>query len=121
MIVSAEEVVRDITLLIFICCNSAVVIKIGLSWEGMDVMVKLLGCRPGLWVVLLQVSWAWNMSNIPSKNALILRKKNPSVIPSFKAEIPLHFAQIPPQQMGYLRCDSRGIYITGTYPGSRNL
>jgi hypothetical protein len=62
--------------LIFICCNSAVVMKIGPWWEGMDVMVKLVGRRPGLWVVLLQVSWAWNMSNITSKNALILLKKN---------------------------------------------
>ncbi len=61
---------------IFVCCNSAVVMKIGPPWEVADVMVKLVGCQPRLWVVLLQVSWAQNMSNIPSKNALILQKKN---------------------------------------------
>jgi hypothetical protein len=49
--------------------------KVRLSWEVTDVMVKFVGCRPGLWVVLLQVSWVLNMSNIKSKNALILRKK----------------------------------------------
>jgi hypothetical protein len=49
--------------------------KIGPSWEGTDVMVKLVGCGHGLWVVLLQVSWAWNMRNITSKNALILHEK----------------------------------------------
>jgi hypothetical protein len=32
---------------------------------------KLMGCGPGLWVVLLKISWAWNMRNNPSKNALI--------------------------------------------------
>ncbi len=39
-------------------------------------MVKLVGCRPGLWDVLLQASWRWNKFNIPSKNALILCQKN---------------------------------------------
>jgi hypothetical protein len=50
--------------------------KMGPAWEGTDVMVKLVGCGPGLWIVLLQVSWVWNMRNITSKNALILCKKN---------------------------------------------
>jgi hypothetical protein len=95
--------------------------KIWLSGEGMDIMVKLMGYGPRLWVVLLQVSWAWNMSNIPSKNALILRKKNPSSIPSCTPEIQLYFAQIPLQKMGYVRCDSMGIYSSGTYLWSRNL
>ncbi len=39
------------------------------------IMVKLMGCGPGLRVGLLKVSWAWNMSNITSKIALILCKK----------------------------------------------
>ncbi len=38
----------------FVCCNSTIVMKIGTSWEGTDVRVKLVGCRTGLWVVLLQ-------------------------------------------------------------------
>jgi hypothetical protein len=43
------------------------------------------------------------MSNITSKNALMLRKKKPSSIPSCALKIPLHFAQIPPQKWGI--CD----------------
>jgi hypothetical protein len=75
--------------------------KIRASWEGMDIMVKLVGYRPGLWVVLLKISWAWNMSNIAFKNALIYCKIIPSSIPSCTAKIPLHFAQIPLQKWGF--------------------
>jgi hypothetical protein len=67
----------------------------------MDIMVKLVGFGPGLGVVLLQASWAWNKGNIPSKKRFeILRKKNLSSIPSCTPEIPLHFAQIPLQKWG---------------------
>jgi hypothetical protein len=38
----------------------------------MDIMVKLVGWGPGLWVVLLKIYWVWNTSNDLSKNALIL-------------------------------------------------
>jgi hypothetical protein len=71
MIAPAEEVVRGITLnfcLLKYCrCNENGAVR-----GGTDIMVKLVGCRPWLWVVLLQISWVWNMSNIPSKNTLIL-------------------------------------------------
>jgi hypothetical protein len=70
------------------------------SGEGTDIMVKLMWCGIGLCVVLLKISWAWNMSNITSKNASTLRKKNPSSIPSCATKIPLHFAQIPFQKWG---------------------
>ncbi len=75
MIAPAEEVVRGITLnlcLLKYCSSDENEAVRG----GTDIMVKLMGCRPWLWVVLLQISWVWNMSNIPSKNALILPKKN---------------------------------------------
>jgi hypothetical protein len=40
------------------------------------------------------------MSNITSKNSLILRKKNPSSILSCAPEIPLNFAQTSLQKWG---------------------
>jgi hypothetical protein len=75
MIAPAEEIVRGITLnfclLKYHCCNEN-----GDDGGCTAIMVKLVGCRPWLWVVLLQISWAWNMSHISSKNVLILCKKN---------------------------------------------
>ncbi len=46
------------------------------------------------------------------QKCLDITYKRPSSIPSCAHEIPLHFPQIPLKKMGYLRCDSRGIYIT---------
>ncbi len=67
----ADEVVSDITLHFCLlkncCCDENPAVRGGYGY----IMVKLVGCGPGLWAVLLQVSWAWNMSNIPSINALI--------------------------------------------------
>jgi hypothetical protein len=73
-------------------------------------------CGSGLWVMLLQVSWAWNISNISSKNALILHKKNPSSIPSCTPKIPLHFFSNTAPKMGFLGSDSRGVYLTVIVP-----
>jgi hypothetical protein len=53
----ADKVVSDIALH-FCLLKSAVEMKIWPSEEGTDIMVKLLGCRPGFWLALLQVSWA---------------------------------------------------------------
>jgi hypothetical protein len=73
MIAPVEEVVTGITLnfclLKYCSCNENGTIRGG--GGGMDNIVKAVGCRPWLWVVLLQVSWTWNTSNITSKNALI--------------------------------------------------
>ncbi len=83
--------------------------KIWPLWEGTDIMVKLVGCGPGLWVVLLQVSWVWNVSNITSKNALYDVKK--SILYSMRSlNSPTFYSNTPPK-MGYLRCDSRAIYV----------
>jgi hypothetical protein len=49
--------------------------KIWPSGEDTDVMVKLVGCGPGLWVMLLKISWAWNMSNNPSNMPCYYVKK----------------------------------------------
>jgi hypothetical protein len=96
----ADKAVSDITLhfhLLKKCsCDESPTIRGGYRY----IMNKLVGCGPGLWVVLLKISWAWNMSNNPSKNALILSKKNPSSIPSCALKIPLHCAQIPLQKWG---------------------
>jgi hypothetical protein len=71
----ADKVVSNITLHFPLlkkrCCHENPAVR----GECGYIMVKLVGCGPVLWVVLLQVSWAWNMSQIPSKNALILCKK----------------------------------------------
>ncbi len=64
-------------------------------------MVKLVGCRPWLWAVLLLISWPWSMSNITSKKCLDTSQKEiPSSIPSCTEEICLHFPQIPLQKWG---------------------
>ncbi len=95
----------------FVYWNSTAAMKMGLSWEGTDVVVKLVGYRHGLWVVLLQVSWAWNMSNITSKNSLILRKKKTSTIPSCAPKIPLlHSAQITPPKYGVFEMWQSGYF-----------
>ncbi len=49
--VPADEVIGDI-IIHFVCCNSAIVMKIGPLWEDTDAMVKFVRCGPGLWVVL---------------------------------------------------------------------
>jgi hypothetical protein len=91
--------------------------KIWLSGEGTDIMVKHMGCGPGLWVVLLK-----NLLGVEilSKNALILCKKENH--PKFHLVHPKypHMLLKYPSKMGYLRCDSRGIFVTGTYPRSGN-
>ncbi len=55
------------------------------------------------------------MSNIPSKNTLILPKK---IHPLFHLMHPKNptFCSNTPKKRGYLRCDSRGIYVPGNIP-----
>jgi hypothetical protein len=74
--VPADKVVSNITLHFCVLkkrhCDENPAIQGGYGC----IMVKLVGCGPVLWVVLLTISWVWNMSNITSKNASILRKRN---------------------------------------------
>jgi len=56
---------------------------------------------------------------IPSKNGLILCKKIHPLLHLGHPKYPYMLLKYP-SKMGYLRCDSRGIYVTGTYPWSRN-
>jgi hypothetical protein len=57
--VPADKVVSNIALqfclLIKHQCNENPAIR----GEYGYIMVKLVGCGPGLWVVLLKISWAW--------------------------------------------------------------
>ncbi len=94
----------------FVYCNSTVVMKIGWPWEAMDVMVKLVGCRPGLWVVLLRVSWAWNMNNITSKMPWYYKQKSILYSILHSQNTPTFCSNTPPK-MGYLRYDSRGVML----------
>jgi hypothetical protein len=116
MMAPADEVISDITLHIRLLkkcrCDENLAIRGGYGY----IMVKSVGCGPGLWVVLLKISWAWNISNDPSKKALILCKTK-SILYSIlgNQNTPTLHSNTPPK-MGYLRCDSRGIYVTGTYP-----
>ncbi len=93
--------------------------KIEPLWEGTDFMVKLEECGPGLWVVLLQVSWGWNMSHVSSKTLILCKKIHPLfhlAHPKYPYILLKYLSK-----MGYMRCDRRGIYLTGTYPWSGNL
>jgi hypothetical protein len=54
------------------------------------------------------------------QKCLDITEKNPSSEPSCAAKIPLQFAQITLQKMGFLRCDSRGIYILVPISGPGN-
>jgi hypothetical protein len=67
------------------------------------------GTGPGLWVVLLQVSWAWNKGIIPFKNALTLLKKN-ILYSILRTQNTPTFCSNAPPKMGYLRCDSMGYF-----------
>jgi hypothetical protein len=53
----AEEVVSNITLSFYMMkkrhCDDNPAIRGGYGY----IMVKLMGCGPGLWVVLLKISW----------------------------------------------------------------
>jgi hypothetical protein len=55
----AEEVVSNIALhfcMMKKChCDENPAIKEGYGY----IMFKLMGCEPGLWVVLLKISWVW--------------------------------------------------------------
>jgi hypothetical protein len=59
MMVPAEEVTSDIALhfcLLKKChCNENLAISGGYGY----IMVKLMVCGPGWWVVLLKISWVW--------------------------------------------------------------
>ncbi len=111
--------------LVHILCTSYVLMAyrrvVRLQRGFVDIMVKLVGCGPGLWIVLLQVSWECNDGNIPSKNALILGKKK-SILYSILGtqNTPTCSSNTPPK-MGFLRCDNRGIVVTGTYLRKGNL
>jgi hypothetical protein len=74
--------------------------KIWLSGEGTDIIVKLVGCRSGLWLVLLQASWKWNMGNVQSKNALILHKKNDSLFHLVHPKYPYILLKYPSKKWG---------------------
>jgi hypothetical protein len=67
----ADEAISNITLHFCLLkkrhCNENPAVRGGYGY----IMVKLVGCGPGLWVVLLKISWVWIMSNNPSKNAMI--------------------------------------------------
>ncbi len=69
--VPADKVVSNTTL--YLCllkkhrCNENLAVRGRYRY----IMVKLMGCGPGLWIVLLKISWAWSMSNNSSKTALI--------------------------------------------------
>jgi hypothetical protein len=81
------------------------------------IMVKLVGCKL---VVGCAFENLLSVNNL-SKKALILGKKK-SILYSILCtqNIPTLHSNTPPK-MGCLRCASRGINITGTYPRSRNL
>jgi hypothetical protein len=64
------------------------------------IMVKLIGYRPGLWVVLLQVSWAWKLAMFHQKMSQYYVKKNPSSIPSCAPKIPYIFLKYPSKKWG---------------------
>jgi hypothetical protein len=55
---SADKVVSNITLHFPLLkkrrCSENPAVRGGYGY----IMVKLVGCRPGLWVVLLKISWA---------------------------------------------------------------
>jgi hypothetical protein len=107
--VPAEKVVRGITLnfcLLKYCrCNENQAIIGGCRCHGQShgVGTWVAGCALAS---LLGVEYKQHYI----QNALIIRKKNPSSIRSCATKIPLHIAQIPLQKMGYLRCDTVGVF-----------
>jgi hypothetical protein len=57
---------------------------------------------------------------IPSKNALILCKEKSILYSILRIQNTPTCCSNTPPKVGYLRCDSGGIYVTGTYPQSKN-
>jgi hypothetical protein len=82
---------------------------VGWSWKIPFTHVSLI---PGVVFSSYQCLDNRTWDNVPKKSILY------SICTS---KIQLYFAQIPIQEMGYVRCDGVGIYSTGTYPQSRNL
>jgi hypothetical protein len=98
------------------------ILPLGQKWshrEGGGVRISW----PNLWSAGLGCGFAFaNLLGMEyeSKNALILRKKSILYSILHTQNTPIFCSNTPPK-MGYLRCDSRGIHVTGTYPWSRNL
>jgi hypothetical protein len=67
MMAPADEIVSNITLHFCLLKKRRSDENLAVRGGYGYIMVKLMGCRPVV-VVLLKISWAWNN---PSKNALI--------------------------------------------------
>ncbi len=69
----ADKIVRKIALHFHLLNKCRCDENLAVTGGYVYIMVKPMGYVPGLLVVLFKISWAWNMSNIKSNNALILR------------------------------------------------